>query len=96
MAMPPESFLKPFPIKETDANILLRNEKGDILGTFSSGEDITDRKLADEERGKLDAQVQQAQKMEAIGTLAGGTAHDFNNILSEPGKGSTFHVFSKK
>jgi len=48
-------------------------------GIFS---DITERKQAEEERGKLEAQLQQAQKMESIGTLAGGIAHDFNNILS--------------
>jgi len=44
--------------------------------------DITDRKLAEEEKKKLEAQLQQAHKMESIGTLAGGIAHDFNNILS--------------
>jgi PAS domain S-box-containing protein len=62
-------------------NALVRNEKGDIVGAFSSGEDITDRKRAEVESKKLVAQLQQAQKMESIGTLAGGIAHDFNNIL---------------
>ena len=43
--------------------------------------DVTERRKAEEERKKLEAQLQAAQKMEAIGTLAGGIAHDFNNIL---------------
>jgi len=44
--------------------------------------DITDRKRAEEEKKELEAQLLQAQKMEAIGTLAGGVAHDFNNMLT--------------
>jgi two-component system cell cycle sensor histidine kinase/response regulator CckA len=44
--------------------------------------DITAQKKAEEEREKLQAQLQRAQKMEALGTLAGGVAHDLNNILA--------------
>ena len=44
--------------------------------------DITQRKRTEEERKKLEAQLQVSQKMEAIGSLAAGVAHDFNNVLS--------------
>jgi PAS domain S-box-containing protein len=50
-----------------------------MLGTIL---DITDRKRAEEEKARLEAQFHQAQKMESVGRLAGGVAHDFNNLLT--------------
>ncbi|MGD8667827.1 MAG: response regulator, partial [Desulfobacterales bacterium] len=60
---------------------LLRDASGTPMGFRGVLRDVSDRKEAEAEKKKLEVQVQQAQKMESIGTLAGGIAHDFNNIL---------------
>jgi len=60
----------------------LRDAEGKVIQVVGSGVDITARKHAEEMRQKLETQLWQAQKMEALGTLAGGVAHDFNNILN--------------
>ncbi len=60
----------------------IRDQGGSPTGHRGVVRDVTERLKADIERRKLEAQLQRAQKMEAIGTLAGGIAHDFNNVLS--------------
>ncbi len=54
---------------------------GDVTGTLGVIRDISGKKQAEEEKKKLEQQVQHAQKLESLGVLAGGIAHDFNNIL---------------
>ncbi|MBN2038969.1 MAG: PAS domain S-box protein [Spirochaetes bacterium] len=60
----------------------VRNNNGEIIHYEGISENITNRKKADEEKEKLQIQLNHAQKMEALGTFVGGIAHDFNNILS--------------
>lgn len=55
---------------------------GRVMGVVGIGLDITARKAIELEKSQLADQLRQAQKMESIGTLAGGVAHDFNNMLS--------------
>lgn len=58
------------------------DDQGNLIGVLGVGRDITLRKKTEEEKNRLKAELQQAQKMEAVGRLAGGVAHDFNNMLS--------------
>lgn len=55
---------------------------GEVIGIVGAARDVTELKRTEAEKEKLHAQLLHAQKMEAIGRLAGGISHDFNNILT--------------
>ncbi len=59
----------------------IHNEKGILTNVVNHWIDITERKQAEKIKKQLEAQLQQVQKMESVGTLAGGIAHEFNNLL---------------
>jgi PAS domain S-box-containing protein len=56
--------------------------QGRLIGVLGIARDITERKRAQKDREKLQEQLLQSQKIEAVGQLAGGVAHDLNNLLS--------------
>lgn len=66
-------------VSELGAPILVATGQ---IASYAIYRDISERRLADAERDKLETRLRQAMKLEAIGTMAGGIAHDFNNILA--------------
>ena len=67
-----------FPVRYSSAPII---EQDKIVGAVVTFRDITEYKRGEKERKKLEEQLFQSQKMESVGRLAGGVAHDFNNML---------------
>lgn len=63
------------------AAALVKDQRGQPLGFRGVLRDVSEQVKAAEKERRLQAQLQQAQKMEALGTLAGGLAHGFNNVL---------------
>ena len=66
----------------TWSNKAIYDKEGSLVEILCVGNDITAERNAEIEKNNLEAQLQRSQKMEAIGKLAGGVAHDLNNILS--------------
>jgi PAS domain S-box-containing protein len=76
-----QKFLKldgtSFDVEVSAVPFLYENQNGALVFFH----DITERRMAEEEKRKLEERLQRAEKMEALGTLAGGVAHDLNNVL---------------
>jgi PAS domain S-box-containing protein len=82
------SEIVPYPSEEDPTGWIdlsafpMKDEDGNLTGAIEYVKDVTDRVLAESERNRLQGELLQSQKMESVGRLAGGVAHDFNNMLS--------------
>ena len=63
-------------------NACLRDETGAIVSVLSSGTDVTEQRRAESHEAQLQDRLNRARRMESLGLLAGGVAHDLNNMLT--------------
>ena len=63
-------------------NKAIKNEKGEVTELLCIGNDITERRLAEKTMRESEEKLARSKKMESLGLLAGGIAHDLNNVLS--------------
>ena len=69
-------------VRWLNAHAEVEQANGVVVRMVGFTQDITERRLAEEERAGLERMLQQSQRLESLGQLAGGVAHDFNNLLS--------------
>ena len=63
------------------SSLFIRDEEGCPIGVVGVTRDISERRRTEAARARLEARLQDAQKLESLGTLTGKIAHDFNNLL---------------
>ena len=65
-----------------DYAVPIKNKSGDIINLIQISRNITDQKLAEEALRESEKKLARSRKMRSLGLMAGGIAHDLNNILS--------------